>query len=98
MASPTLDDRRIWDWALKASGLEPDAMVTRIVIDIAIDDVVKVYAQMYGNEELYVSPPEFPGSEVTIVTPRARRWWHVWRWGENSVLKGANHGDASLGT
>lgn len=58
--------REPWSWLLKSGIITKDELVQRVIIDIQLDDVVRVYKQVLGQEKWFElsMPPEL---DVEIV-------------------------------
>ena len=52
---------------LRKLGIQRDGrLIKRVVIDIELDAIVKVYVEEFGSDEMFtVDPPDFSRAEIT---------------------------------
>ncbi len=58
--------KELHEW-LKRCGISCD-MASRVVIDIKVNSVVKIYIEQYGSDQLLmVNPPDFSRAKVEVL-------------------------------
>lgn len=67
MAVITGHSEELWEWISRACGLDrKKAQVTKVIIQVSVDDVVRVWIEGFGTDEVFVKTPELTGAEVII--------------------------------
>jgi len=62
----------LWEW-LESAGITID-QTHRVVIDINVNDVVRVYVEGVGSDKmLAVKPPSLEGAQISIVDKGGER-------------------------
>jgi hypothetical protein len=67
MATMTGHDSALNEWLFKAGIIRKDELVYRVVIDIKVDDVARVYVQKFlDSGALEVDPPNMSGCVIRV--------------------------------
>jgi hypothetical protein len=74
MSMATGNDKQIHEWLKRAKIYTDGQAVRRVVIDIAVEEPVRVYVEQYGTDALLdVQPPDMSGAKVAILK-KAEEW------------------------